>query len=1109
MSTMTNSEPADGRLELLEIGAALLDASAVDAARAERASQIVQRALGRVHTKELPVRLALLLATADWCEGTGAIAKEVRSELQAKLNYGVPLIGGSMARLFGSLGEEHFVEHGLLLVLFCTEELWATVDYLPTPHRLGEELRREKVRELARALERKAGIRLGASANRHLLCITPGIFLGRQGEQIYYDNELHEEILAAFDHHYSLVGGAAANALVPTKGYQFANDECLESGLAIALIETGLAWSNKMMHGLVPRPKPVWTVDKLRDDAHIGYEVERLSKKSAPERVSWLLEAAPLRTQQILLGTLTESLCHVVSSVRRGESHGSCIRLDRKVKLGDRLCVLEADEARIRDAGRIALDEAVRAAGITNAEVSLIWVLSCTGRYNLLTDPTEQLRTNLHDLRATFPRAIFIGGLSAGEFGLSRWRHPESNNFSFWVSCFSHKAAPRTATWQLQRRLLEAGACVAACGSPSQVMKAAVTGACTASAHSGRACTGGQICLVDYTIGLILGHDHAYAYSAPGSGHDWQAVADATLRECPKELSNAFPGNLLNWSVPVRRAEPCEIVDTIPEREDILSLIVETNRAIYVAHYKDPIFHCDLDAAERGHIVTFIAIPLLGSHGKAIATLQLSFADGAIIDRETFGLWVGYGQEVAASLQRAQEVEERTILQELSEFSRPFLQGPVSPEGNPYEWCKDYLRLVKEKLGAYGVHMRALDQTVGGEAYRLVGAIGPLEELRKHTRSLTRPQGGSCHHELLKAGGRITNTLEETRKLNKDVHALEKQEKYGAAFQRELDSIEATAMLPLKHVGEVLGSFVIDSRQRYFFTERRNRLAEAAAALGAAILGGRRDGFRNLKAIADQEKRRAAVEKMEVQLAESMNRAKHEKVMRDAFEDVAHQIKGPLAEAVKRIEGSRGRWESSGFKGDFVNMASLLHRVGATAGLIGLFATLARGEQINVTGKPVAAVDLVRMVEVICESQRPRISARRNIRILVAGDSLLRNAPVELRVDSELVVQALSNVVDNAVKYSYSNTTITVFAERSKKGAFFIGVTNKGIPIRPEEINLVRQRHWRGEKAQLSAGEGNGLGLYIADSIMRAHGGELHVLPTRQGDGVTEVRLVF
>jgi two-component system sensor histidine kinase BaeS len=124
-------------------------------------------------------------------------------------------------------------------------------------------------------------------------------------------------------------------------------------------------------------------------------------------------------------------------------------------------------------------------------------------------------------------------------------------------------------------------------------------------------------------------------------------------------------------------------------------------------------------------------------------------------------------------------------------------------------------------------------------------------------------------------------------------------------------------------------------------------------------------------------------------------------------------------------------------------------------------------------------------------------------------DSFYRNAPSTLSADSQLLLQALNNVVDNAGKYSYRNSTITVFGARLRQGGFFIGVTNKGIPISPHEVHLVKQRNWRGEAAKSFVGEGTGLGLWIVDHIMRAHGGELQVLPTRSGDGITEVRLAF
>lgn len=260
---------------------------------------------------------------------------------------------------------------------------------------------------------------------------------------------------------------------------------------------------------------------------------------------------------------------------------------------------------------------------------------------------------------------------------------------------------------------------------------------------------------------------------------------------------------------------------------------------------------------------------------------------------------------------------------------------------------------------------------------------------------------------------------------------------------------------------------------------------------------------------AEKERLSAEKQKFETRSLADRELAENEKALRDAFEDVSHQIKSPLGEAARRVENAVGRFQQGAVAQELEAISTLLHRAELTAKLIGLFANLARGKQLTVTGTAHTPVDLVRMAGQICENQRPRISQRRNIRIELDADSFYRNAPAEMSVDSELLPQALNNLVDNAVKYSYSNTLIRVSGAPLKRGGFMIAVTNKGIPIKPDEVHLVRQRNWRGELAKASTGEGNGLGLWIVDHIMRAHGGELQVLSTKPIGGITELRLAF
>ena len=115
------------------------------------------------------------------------------------------------------------------------------------------------------------------------------------------------------------------------------------------------------------------------------------------------------------------------------------------------------------------------------------------------------------------------------------------------------------------------------------------------------------------------------------------------------------------------------------------------------------------------------------------------------------------------------------------------------------------------------------------------------------------------------------------------------------------------------------------------------------------------------------------------------------------------------------------------------------------------------------------------------------------------------NIPV--RLDWNLLRQSVSNLLDNAGKYSKRDTSVVIETGLSWKG-LEINVENMGIPIAPSEVELVKQRDWRSPRAVSVTGEGSGIGLWIVDQVMQAHKGTLSVAPTNY-NGVTAVTLHF
>jgi signal transduction histidine kinase len=95
-----------------------------------------------------------------------------------------------------------------------------------------------------------------------------------------------------------------------------------------------------------------------------------------------------------------------------------------------------------------------------------------------------------------------------------------------------------------------------------------------------------------------------------------------------------------------------------------------------------------------------------------------------------------------------------------------------------------------------------------------------------------------------------------------------------------------------------------------------------------------------------------------------------------------------------------------------------------------------------------------------------------------------------------LVAQALSNLLENAVKYADFSTTISVRAERFVPVAgtaqvLGISVISTGIPMTPEEVAQLCDRGFRGNAAKQKVPAGTGIGLYLAKRVMTLHQGTL------------------
>jgi signal transduction histidine kinase len=97
--------------------------------------------------------------------------------------------------------------------------------------------------------------------------------------------------------------------------------------------------------------------------------------------------------------------------------------------------------------------------------------------------------------------------------------------------------------------------------------------------------------------------------------------------------------------------------------------------------------------------------------------------------------------------------------------------------------------------------------------------------------------------------------------------------------------------------------------------------------------------------------------------------------------------------------------------------------------------------------------------------------------------------PARVFCDRDRLLQVLSNLIGNAIKFSPEMSTIAVKEEHTER-AVRVSVRDGGPGIEGLELAHVFERHWH---TKPSAGGGSGLGLFIAKGIVEAHDGTIGV----------------
>ncbi len=208
--------------------------------------------------------------------------------------------------------------------------------------------------------------------------------------------------------------------------------------------------------------------------------------------------------------------------------------------------------------------------------------------------------------------------------------------------------------------------------------------------------------------------------------------------------------------------------------------------------------------------------------------------------------------------------------------------------------------------------------------------------------------------------------------------------------------------------------------------------------------------------------------------------------VRDVSNAIAHDLRTPLTRLRNHLEQLRDEAQSNEMRG------RLEDTIGEADALLATFSSLLRISQIEAGSRrsQFSEVRLNELITDVVELYEP-LAAEKGLHLTASTAT-----PVRASGDRDLLFQAISNLVDNAIKYTPANGTVAIRLDAEPSGARVI-VADSGTGIPTEERQRVFERFYRLETHRSSPG--SGLGLSLVAAVVNSHGGSVTLEDNRPG----------
>lgn len=217
--------------------------------------------------------------------------------------------------------------------------------------------------------------------------------------------------------------------------------------------------------------------------------------------------------------------------------------------------------------------------------------------------------------------------------------------------------------------------------------------------------------------------------------------------------------------------------------------------------------------------------------------------------------------------------------------------------------------------------------------------------------------------------------------------------------------------------------------------------------------------------------------------------------------DISHQLKTPVS-ALKSCFSMCLEADTETEHNDFLKRCAL--QMNRLESLVTALVNISRLETSLITLQPEETLlsdILINAVNTIYEK-----ALQKNITIEVDDSDVEDATSLSLLLDKKWTAEAIANILDNAVKYSPTGSTVALHLHKLYSYVR-IEIEDEGIGVPKAEYNQIFKRFYRGSHPIVKRSEGSGVGLYLSRRIIEEQSGTVMVRPAVKQGSVFVVQL--